>query len=214
MVTVTVFKHPALKQLTDQQVRFAPPVRRLEQLARARQLLAEIEPGKAYPYQFVCYRITEYRPDSYPDLLIGGADLAHDLACMIAALGGAVPAPEATDPIVTLEELSRRLNVSTKTLRRWREFGLVGRRVFRDGKHQVGYPEAVVARFLASHPERVQRGSRFSQMSDAEREEILRRAKRLVRARGSLTEVSRRIARRLGRSVETVRYTLKNYDRE
>ena len=30
---------------------------------------------------------------------------------------------------------------------------------------------------------------------------------------GSLTEISRRIARRLGRSPETVRYTIKNYDR-
>jgi len=32
------FKHQALKELTDQQVRFAPPQRRLEQLARAEQL--------------------------------------------------------------------------------------------------------------------------------------------------------------------------------
>jgi RNA polymerase primary sigma factor len=31
---------------------------------------------------------------------------------------------------------------------------------------------------------------------------------------GTLTEISRRIARRLGRSAETVRYTIKNYDRE
>src|SRR5690348_13803407 len=62
--SVTSFKHPALKQLTDQQVRFAPPARRLEQLARAEKLLAEIEPAKQYPYQFVCFRITDYRPDS------------------------------------------------------------------------------------------------------------------------------------------------------
>ena len=66
------FKNPALKQLTDQQVRFAPPARRLEQLARAERLLAEIEPSRQYPYQFVCFRITDYRPDSYPDLLIDG----------------------------------------------------------------------------------------------------------------------------------------------
>ncbi len=31
---------------------------------------------------------------------------------------------------------------------------------------------------------------------------------------GSLTEISKRIARRLGRSPETVRYTIKNFDRE
>ena len=208
------FKNPALKQLTDQQVRFAPAARRQEQAARARQLLTEIEPGKHYPYQFVCYRITEFRPESYPDLLIDGADLAHDLDLMIRAM--AVPAAEeVADPVVTLEEISKRLNVSTKTIRRWRKFGLVGRRILCNGKHQVGYRQSVIDRFLAMHSDRVQRGSRFSQLTDAEREEILRRAKRMSRVGGStLTEISRRIARRLGRSAETIRYTIKNYDRE
>jgi RNA polymerase sigma factor (sigma-70 family) len=211
---VTSFKHPALKQLTDQQVRFAPPARRLEQMARARQLLAEIEPGRRYPYQFVCYRITDFRPESYPDLLLGGADLAHDLALLVESLGGKVPAVEA-EPVVTLEEISKQLNVSTKTIRRWRHLGLVGRRVLRNGKYQVCYQQSVIDRFLADNQERVRRGGQFSQMSEEERADILRRARRLSRAcGGTLTEVSRRIARRLGRSVETVRYTIKNYDRE
>jgi RNA polymerase sigma factor (sigma-70 family) len=210
---VTGFKHPALKQLTDQQVRFAPPARRQEQLARAERLLTEIEPGKKYPYQFVCYRITEFRPDSYPDLLIDGTDLVHDLGLLIKAL--AIPmAEEAADPIVTLDEISKRLNVSTKTVRRWRKLGLVGRRMPLHGRNQLGFRQSVVERFLAVHHERVRRGSRFSQLSEAEREAILRRARRLARVGGSLTEVSRRIARRLGRSVETVRYTIKNFDRE
>ena len=212
---MAAFKHPALKQLTDQQVRFAPPARRLEQLARAQKLLGEIEPNRAYPYQFVCFRVTDFRPESYPDLLIPGADLCHDLALMIEALGGAAPLTEHTDELVTLEELSKRLNVSTKTIRRWRKLGLVGRRVPRNGKRQVCYQESVIEHFLASNRERVERGSNFSQMTDLEREDILRRAKRLSRACGStLTEISRRIARRLGRSVETVRYTIKRYDQE
>jgi len=212
---VSAFKHPALKQLTDQQVRFAPPARRLEQLVRAQKLLGEIEPNRAYPYQFVCYRVTDYRPESYPDLLISGAELSHDLALMIEALGGTVPAVEPADELVSLEELSKQLNVSTKTVRRWRKLGLVGRRVLRNGKRQVCYQQSVIDRFLTTNQDRVERGSKFSQMNDGEREDILRRAQRLSRACGStLTEVSRRIARRLGRSVETVRYTIKRYDRE
>jgi RNA polymerase sigma factor (sigma-70 family) len=212
---VTAFKHPALKQLTDQQVRFAPPARRLEQLARAQKLLGEIEPNRSYPYQFVCYRVTDFRPESYPDLLIDGADLSHDLALMIEALGGTVPAAEPADELVSLDELSKRLNVSTKTVRRWRELGLVGRRMTRNGKRQVCYQQSVIERFLSTNPDRVARGSKFSQMTDREREDILRRARRLSRACGStLTEVSRRIARRLGRSVETVRYTIKRHDRD
>jgi RNA polymerase sigma factor (sigma-70 family) len=211
---VTAFKHPALKQLTDQQVRYAPPARRLEQRARAEKLLSEVEPGKRYPYQFVCYRVTDYRPDSYPDLLIPGDELRHDLRLMVARLLAVSPPDDGGDPVVTLDELSRRLNVSTKTLRRWAKLGLVGRRVQLGGKSQLGYRQSVVNRFLAAHPDRVERGGRFSQLSDAERADIVRRARRLTRAGGSLTEVSRRIGLRLGRSAEAVRYTIKNYDRE
>ena len=208
---MAAFKQPALKQLTDQQVRFAPPARRLEQLARAQRLLSEIEADRPYPYQFVCFRITDFRPESYPDLLIPGTDLAHDLTLLIEALGGTVPA----DDLVTLDDLARRLNVSTRTIRRWRRLGLVGRRVLRNGKRQVCYQQSVIDRFLSSNRERVDKGSKFSQMSEQERESILRWAKQLSSACGNtLTEVSRRIAERLGRSVEAVRYTIRNYDKE
>jgi RNA polymerase sigma factor (sigma-70 family) len=207
--------NPALKQLTDQQVRFAPPARRQEQLTRAEKLLAEIEPGKKYPYQYVCFRITEFRPNSYPDLLIEGADLAHDLLRMIEALAPAARIEEIPDPIVTLREVSKRLNVSTKTVRRWRKLGLVGRRVHLNGKNQLGFLQSMLDRFLATHQERVERGSRFSQLTDVEREEILYQAKSLCGLDGgSLTDVSRRIAQQLGRSAETVRYTIKNHDRQ
>lgn len=214
---MTTFNHPALKQLTDQQVRFAPPARRLEQLARAEKLLAEIEPTKLYPYQFVCFRITDFRPDSYPDLLISGADLHHDLFAFMAELSNSLPAipiEEVAEPVLTLEEISKQLNVSTKTINRWRECGLVGRRFLYNGRRQLGFPQSVVTRFVATNPDRVQRGGRFSHLSETEKEEILRRAKRLSRVgSGTLTEVSRRIARRLGRSQETVRYTIKNFDK-
>lgn len=210
---MTQFRNPALKQLADQQVRFANPARRAEQLARAERLLAEIEPSKQYPYQYVCFRITDYRPESYPHLLIRGEDLQHDLRALIEIL--AVPADAVAEPVVTLDEISKRLNVSTKTIRRWRERGLIGRRILRNGRQQLGFPQSVVDRFLAANQSTVERGRRFSQLSDEEREDILRRAKRMSRvSSGSLTEVSRRIARRLNRSPETVRYTIKNYDRQ
>jgi RNA polymerase primary sigma factor len=216
---VTTFKTPALKQLTDQQVRFAPPARRAEQLARAERLLSEIDLRREYPYPFVCYRITEYRPETFADSLIHGQDLAHDLCLFIEALGRrtpAVPVEAVAEPVLSMAEVSKKFNVSTKTITRWRQQGLVGgRRFMLDGKSQVGFVQSVVDRFQIAHTQRVERGSRFSQLSDDEREEILRRAKRLARVGGgNLTEVSRRIARRLGRSPETVRYTIKNYDRK
>jgi RNA polymerase sigma factor (sigma-70 family) len=213
---MTTFKNPALKQLTDQQVRFAPPARRLEQLQRAEKLLAELDPAKQYPYQFVCFRITEYRPALYPDLMIAGADLEHDLYLFISELARSMPAvavEKVDEPVLTLEQMSLRLKVSTKTINRWRRRGLIGLPVVLKGRRQVGFLPSLIEPFLASNQERVERGGRFTQLSDEEREDILRRAKRLSRVSGgTLTEVSRRIARRLGRSPETVRYTIKNFD--
>lgn len=211
------FRHPALKQLTDQQVRFAPPARRREQLARAARLLGEIEPGKVYPYQYVCFRVTEFRTDAYPDLMISGGELRHDLRLMVEQFDRSMPPlpiEKSPEPMVTLDEVSRQLNVSTKTLRRWQAaHDLVGWRVLVDGRRHLGFPRSAVEQFVKTNPARVDRGSRFSQMSENEKDEILTSARHLARAGGSLTAVSRRIATQVGRSAEAVRYTIRNFDR-
>jgi len=82
--------NPSLKELMDQQVRFAPLPRRQEQVERALELLEEIEPGKKYPYQYVCFRVTDYRPEAYPEVMLDGEELRHDLPLLIEALS--VPA--------------------------------------------------------------------------------------------------------------------------
>jgi len=214
--TVREFKFPALKQLTDQQVRFAPPARRREQMARAEKLLAELDSSRSYPYQFVCFRITEYRSEANANLLLPGEDLKHDLTLFVKCLDRSLPAlpiEQAVEPMLTLEQISKRFNVSTKTIGRWRVRGLFGQRVIVNGRRQVAFTESVVEQFLAAHQDRVARSARFSHLSDEEKEEIFRRARRLSGVGGSLTEISKRIARKLGRSVETIRYTIKNFDR-
>src|SRR4051794_29419307 len=90
-MAVNEFKCPALKELTEQQTRYAPPARRQEQVARAQKLVAETEPGKKYPYQYVCFRVTDYRSDAHPDLLIPGEDLKHDLTLFVRRVERSVP---------------------------------------------------------------------------------------------------------------------------
>src|SRR5207237_10033334 len=110
-----------------------------------------------------------------------------------------VPVEAIAEPGRTLGQISKRLNVSTKTISRWKDRGLVGRKVLANGRRQVGFVQSVVDRFLATHRDHVARSGQFSQLTEAEREEIVRRAGRLARVRGStLTEVSRRVARRRG----------------
>jgi len=213
---VSAFKCPALKELTEQQTRFAPPARRQEQVARAGKLLGEIEPGKNYPYQYVCFRVTDYRSDAHPDLLIPGHDLKHDLPLFIRRVERSVPAlpiEQTVEPILTLEEVSKRFRVSTKTISRWRVRGLAARRVKVNGRSQLAFPRTVVEKFVAEHRDLVDKGSRFSHLSDGEKDDILRLARELKDAGSSLTDVSKRIATRLSRSPEAIRYTIKNFDR-
>jgi len=88
----------------------------------------------------------------------------------------------------------------------------VSRRFIFDGRKRVGFLRSSVERFVAGNRERVKRGERFSQLSPHERDEIIDRARRLAQAGGCPSEIARRIAKQVGRSVETVRYTLKQFD--
>ena len=108
--------------------------------------------------------------------------------------------------------MSRQLNVSTKTIGRWRIRGLVGQRVIAKGRRQLGYPKSLLDRFLTENRDLVSEVVISAAWETKERSTILGRARRLARAGGDITEVSRRIARRLNRSVEAIRYTIKNFD--
>src|SRR5439155_1985224 len=83
-----------------------------------------------------------------------------------------------------------------------------------DGRKRVGFLKSSVDQFVARNEERVRRGARFSQLSDLERSEIVERARRLARAGACPADVTKRLAKKMGRSVETIRYTLKQFDQE
>src|SRR6516162_1876848 len=213
------YLHPAMKQLKDQQTRYAPKERRLEQVARAEQLLGEIEGAKRYPYEYLCYRITGYRPDAWPALVLDGGDVQHDLRLFVEDLSATArqAAEQVDEPVLTVDEVSRRYNVSPRTVTRWRRQGLVARRFLIDGRTKVGFLESSLRRFVTAHRAQVERGSRFRQLTEAEREEIIRRARRMALVRSGqsgLVEIARRIARKMSRSTETIRLALKAYDRE
>jgi RNA polymerase primary sigma factor len=127
---------------------------------------------------------------------------------------GGVVAPQTDEQVLSIEELARRFNVSTKTISRWRDHGLVAQRYTVDGRRRVGFLASAVERFIQSNPLRVERGSRFSQLSSEEHDKIVSWARRLALAGACPADVHRRIARRLQRSVETIRYTIKRHDQE
>lgn len=212
----TDYLNPAIRQLRDQQVRFAPREKKLEQAVQAEKLLSELDSGRTYPYGYICFRITNYRPESYPDLKLSGKEARHDLRLFVEDVSeaAAVSADSAGERVMTVEELAKHFNVSTKTISRWRRQGLVSRRFVLDGRKRLGFLQSSVERFVEHNRDRVRRGSQFSQLSDEERSMIIERARRLARAGSCPAEVTKRLAKTSGRSAETIRYTLKQFDRD
>jgi RNA polymerase primary sigma factor len=212
----TDYLNPAIRQLRDQQVRFAPREKKLEQAVQAERLLGELDSARTYPYDYICFRITNFRPEAYPDLKLSGKEATHDLRLFVEDVSeaAAVPADSAGERVITVEDLAKHFNVSTKTISRWRRQGLVSRRFVLDGRKRLGFLQSSVDRFVEHNRERVRRGSQFSQLSDEERTMIIERARRLACAGSCPAEVTKRLAKTTGRSAETIRYTLKQFDRD
>lgn len=116
--------------------------------------------------------------------------------------------------VLTVVELARQFHVSTKTISRWRRRGLVSRRFVFDGRKRLSFLQSSVDRFLALNQERVRRAGRFSRLTDEDRQQIVERARRWAEAGECPAKVTRRTAQETGRSAETVRSTLKHFNRE
>ena len=210
------YQSPIIRQFRDQQVRFAPRQQRLVQAHRAEQWLRQLDESRNYTYGELCYRLTGFRPQQAPGAPIPGKELKHDLLLLIEDLteSSRIPFQEAGEPVWTVEELSRRFRVSTKTINRWRQEGLVSRRFLDKGRSRVGFLDSSVEAFMKAHPERIERGARFTHLSRAEKDQIIRHARQMAARGHTRSDVARTLARRLGRSVEAIRYTLKHFDQE
>ncbi len=201
------------------QLRLSPTRLRPRQLAGAEYLLDLIEDDKSYPYDFVCYHITGYRAKrSGGNGSLNGKNLIGDLVELVEDLSSCPVVDAAAVPQATwsTEQLARRLSVSTKTICRWRRRGLGGRKLrFADGTVRVAFPEHCVRRFVRRNLDMVRRGAAFKQLTEAEKQRMVARARQiLAQRRVRLHELSQMIAAEMHRAVETVRYTLRRFDRD
>jgi len=210
------YHHTCIAELTHQ-LKLSPSRLRLGQLDATEYLIDLIATDKYYPYDFVCHHVTGYRPKSdsrFKPML--GKSLIEDLVILVEELSGTQPMPVAQFPAAcwTTEELAGRLQVSTKTICRWRRRGLPGRKLrYPDGTVRMAFLERSVRRFVVQHYEQVKRGAAFTQLTPAEKRQIVELARQeLAEHRMRLHELSQIIAAKVGRAVETVRYTLRRYD--
>jgi len=112
--------------------------------------------------------------------------------------------------------LARRFNVSTKTISRWRKRGLPACWYSANGrKPRLAFNARDIQQFVTRHQDLVRRGARFQVMTPDEKDDIIARAREIIAAEACcLHATTVRIARETGRAVETIRYTLRRFDRE
>ena len=156
------YRHPGMKQLKDQQTRYAPKDRRLEQVERAEQLLGEIEATKQYPYDICAI--------GSPAIARTGGRPWYSTAAMCSTTSGC---SWKTSLPRSARLWSRRragadrrggrpaVRCSTRTVTRWRRQGLVARRFVMAGRTKVGFLESSLESFVTTHRDQVERGSRF-----------------------------------------------------
>ena len=86
--------------------------------------------------------------------------------------------------------------VAADSISRWRALGLVSRRLVFDGRKRVGFLRSSVDRFVKNNAERVERGSRFSQLTDEQRDEFIDRAHQMADSGMGQAEIARQLAAR------------------
>ena len=199
------------------QLKFTPPKQRKKQLDAAEKLYAIIEPQKEYPFEFIIFHITGFRPKNLPEqILIKGDELAKDLRTFIARLSSQmdIDADEQKQKVYTIDQLAKTLNVSPKTINRWRQRGLIARRfTFKDGKKKLGFLQSSVNKFVNENPELTTYAKNFTKVTEDEKMQIIKQAANLV-ARTSLSayQIFEKIAAKTGKAHETVRYIILNHD--
>ena len=200
------------------QMAFTPLETRGVQVLAAEELLSAIDPNKAYPLDFVIFRITGYRPKRVGEDLLTGLALQHDLGLLIEHVSSTldIRASDLPEPVLAIEDVCERFNVTSKTIQRWRRKGLAARRfIFADNRRRVGFLLTSVERFFAAHQDQLGAAMNLSQVQTAEHEQIIRRARHLAEQCGCCeSEICRRVGKKLSRSPSAILHILRKHDVE
>lgn len=203
------------------QMEFTPTDGRNRQILAAEELLLQIDPAKAYPYDFVLYRITGFHAktavkgflseDGFAGQLLTGLALQHDLGLLIESVSDTLNqrAGDLAQGVLTIEQIRQKFNVSAKTIQRWRRRGLAARRfIFAGGKKRVAFLAASVERFFSTRRDQLPQGLNFSAPDSSECGRVLKTARRLAAQGCTLDETLSRAGRKFNRSPITIRHIL------
>ena len=136
---------------------------------------------------------------------------------LIDQLSKTLALPAADGNAKTADALASELNVSTKTLSRWRKAGLRWRWIvpMKGARPVIGFTADAVEHFRTHQSQRVAKATTFSQLTPAQRERIIARARRLASTTdATFNQVAAHLAKRTGRALETIRLSLEKHDQQ
>lgn len=202
---------PIFNELRQGILAITDPTARLECSRRAEQLLSQIDTRKSYEVGGIAERVLGINSSGVATPADLGSEICRELLLLIDEISAATitPVEVASEPVLTVDEVARRWNVSAKTISRWRNRGLLARTFTFDGRQRVGFLESSLNRFAAAHPLLVRRGSRFSRITEEERQHTLQRADEMLNDGTPISKVVATIARDTQRSLESIRQLLK-----
>jgi RNA polymerase sigma factor (sigma-70 family) len=210
-------ENPVLSQLF-METSFVPRGQQLKQLGAVEALYKIIVPEQQYPYEFICFKITGFRPkNSAPGVSLSGGELLKSLPKYIHKASGRLRLRTdlEKEKIYTLRELAEHLNVSVRTLERWQAKGLLGRKyVFPDNVLKTGFSQTIVDEFVTANKGLVESAASYSTIGLKLKGEILKYIAQLSSQQGlSKTAIIKKAAEQFGRAVETVRLLVVDYEK-
>ncbi len=202
----------------------------LAALATIEELATQIDPAASYPESWLRFRLLPTHvppgatPDAAPDTtsettsdIASGAQLLPDLDALAQSISDAQQrtssnshAPHAAPPSISAAALIARWKASPATITRLRSQGLIARRVISPrGRASLTFTLSHVEAFERSHPTLVARPAAYDRLTSAQRDRILKHARRYRALLGlSLNAAAKRIAQRTHRSHEGIRQLL------
>ncbi len=217
MPRVATFRITAIGELC-RQLLYAPPETRHRHMQAAENLAGEIEQNHNYPEDYVIFRITSYRPDSddSPAMFVGEV-LMGDLATLVERLSRSLQLSWQDDgrEAILIDDIARQLNISTKTIQRYRKQGLVCHYVtFSDGVQRLACFDDVLKRYVQRNPMRVSQASHFTRLGKQTEIEIIAEARKMYHEqRLTLSTAAEQLAEKYNRAHETIRSLLHRYDK-
>lgn len=200
------------------ETRFAPRSRQKKQLSSAEELYKIAESGRQYPFEFVCFKITGYRPKNSPaNTSVSGAELRESLPAFIfkASARIGLRVDEEAEKIYSIGQLAAKFSVSGRTIERWRKRGLLARKyLFADGVTRTGFAQRQVEEFVSQNSRLIEQAAGFSNLTRKDKQQII---KDIISIAAGTNRSRRQIiiaaAEHSGRSAETIRCLLLDFEK-